>query len=484
MPISPASGGRGGGTGRGALGPQTNTFGTAATANRAAAVALRNAYANANAAWLALYDANRGFFIQLEWSDGDALQRRNRAGDDWEDVTSIIVGPRGPGPTDEQVTAGVQTGVKAYARTGGPQVPDTEIPAGIMRDAELTAEVVRGLLSLTAEEANDLLVGATLVGQTLTLPQADGSSIVLTLPAGSGGADGVVASGAFSGNGETLTLTLSTGATVDVNVPAILRAQPLTVLQLEAFNTEREVAGMRMAWHGRHAELAVTTRIQGLAATAQANRDVALVLGAPGTGKTHALKRFCAERSSAWYVSMRPSVRTPARVVARIAKALGIGVGTTAAADLGDQIVAHLAGRNALVVVDESHHLTPMVIDEIRCCIVDEAECGLVLAGNEPLYARITGGERGAQIKSRVGARCYLGLPTETDALALAEMLLQRRPEGKGRKTVLEAAAGEGGLRAVSKLVAIGSMLARNRGRDTALDEDLLGAAAHMGMGR
>ena len=101
MPLSPASGGGPGGAGssRGALGPETNTFGTAATANRAAAEALRDAYAGANAAWLAMYNADRGFFISLEWDDGDALQRRNRAGNGWEDVTSIIVGPRGaPAP--------------------------------------------------------------------------------------------------------------------------------------------------------------------------------------------------------------------------------------------------------------------------------------------------------------------------------------------------------------------------------------------------
>ena len=48
----------------------------------------------ANAAWLALYSANRAFYVLLQWDDGKALQRRNAAGDDWENVTDVIVGPK------------------------------------------------------------------------------------------------------------------------------------------------------------------------------------------------------------------------------------------------------------------------------------------------------------------------------------------------------------------------------------------------------
>ena len=64
------------------------------TADRAAAQGLRDAYAGANAAWLAEYNANRGFFISLQWTGGqDALERRNVAGAGWEDVTSVVAIP-------------------------------------------------------------------------------------------------------------------------------------------------------------------------------------------------------------------------------------------------------------------------------------------------------------------------------------------------------------------------------------------------------
>ena len=88
---------RGGGSGGGfSLGPAQNTFGTATTANRAAAEALRDTYANANTAWLAEYDGDRSFYIQLVWTgNASVVQRRNAAGTGWEDVTGIIRGTRG-----------------------------------------------------------------------------------------------------------------------------------------------------------------------------------------------------------------------------------------------------------------------------------------------------------------------------------------------------------------------------------------------------
>ena len=104
MPLVLGSLGVGGGGGR-ALGPETNTFGTTATADRATAEGLRDAYQGANAAWLALYNADRSNLILLQWDDGEALQRRNVAGTGWEDATEVVVGPRGPGPTNAQIVS-------------------------------------------------------------------------------------------------------------------------------------------------------------------------------------------------------------------------------------------------------------------------------------------------------------------------------------------------------------------------------------------
>ena len=78
------------------LGPETNEFGTTSTANKAAAETLRDTYATANNDWLAEYNDNTDFFIELNWTGGGvAYQRRNAAGDGWEDVSGLIRGGKG-----------------------------------------------------------------------------------------------------------------------------------------------------------------------------------------------------------------------------------------------------------------------------------------------------------------------------------------------------------------------------------------------------
>ena len=109
-------------------------------------------------------------------------------------------------------------------------VTNDQIPAAIMRDAELTAAAVRTLLGLTATEVNDLVTGGTSYWDSvLTFTQNDGTTISITLPAtGESTADGVVASGVFNTDQTELILTLDTGGTVTIDVPAALRVEGLT----------------------------------------------------------------------------------------------------------------------------------------------------------------------------------------------------------------------------------------------------------------
>ena len=78
---NPAPAGGGGGFG---LGPETNQF---------TSVSARNTYATANPTWLAEYDANPAFLVEVTVSGTSTRYRRN--GSAWETVTNVIKGGKG-----------------------------------------------------------------------------------------------------------------------------------------------------------------------------------------------------------------------------------------------------------------------------------------------------------------------------------------------------------------------------------------------------
>ena len=244
--------------------------------------------------------------------------------------------------------------------------------------------------------------------------------------------------------------------------------------------TERDISAARTAGLDRHADLAITGRVARVARHAQANADIAVVYGSAGAGKTRALARYCEEHTGAWHVEMSPAVTTPASVLNRIAEALDVAGGPKTAARLERVVVDRLSASSTLLAVDEAHHLSQALLDVVRC-VHDQARCGLVFCGNQPLWAKLADGDRSAQLVSRVGLKVRLGQPAEADALELAKALLGAVPAGKAKTAVLEAAKGVGGLRAVRKLVAQARLLAAGDGRDHANMDDVADAAELLG---
>ena len=133
MPISIGPGG-GGGAGGLTLGPPTNSFNGA---SEAAAETARDAYETANAAWLAQYDTEPTFTIELSWpatpTNTKYQARRALA---WADVTPIIRGRQGAiGPQSRSVvseyansaagTAPIVTAAGSYVIGTGAFTPST-----------------------------------------------------------------------------------------------------------------------------------------------------------------------------------------------------------------------------------------------------------------------------------------------------------------------------------------------------------------------
>lgn len=131
--------------------------------------------------------------------------------------------------------------------------------------------------------------------------------------------------------------------------------------------------------------------------------DMGLITGAPGVGKTEAIKRYCAENKGAIYFYTRITVNIRVLLIT-LCKTLRIGY--SGVNDyLARSIVNVLKGSGRIIIVDEAQHLTDKCLEILRQ-IHDETETGLVYAGSKELYQKIS---RLEQIASRIGT--YQDLP-------------------------------------------------------------------------
>ena len=144
MPAYKGSPGGGGGSGGLTLGPPTNEF-TAAT--KAAAETLRNAYATANATWLADYDDEPTYTITINWPatpTNTVFQARRSSS--WADVTGLVRGPKG--------IAGDQARFEVYAYINTATAPAVAPTGGTFVQTTGTLTVPTGYTSVPSTPAS------------------------------------------------------------------------------------------------------------------------------------------------------------------------------------------------------------------------------------------------------------------------------------------------------------------------------------------
>ena len=241
---------------------------------------------------------------------------------------------------------------------------------------------------------------------------------------------------------------------------------------------EMSRTGSGLSGLDRHANLGVTEEIHAALAVAQASGDVVLIHGRSGAGKTQALRRFRSSRSGVHLVTVTAAVATVAGLLTRVAVAVDAGARHHSAAAAEAAIIQRLEGRSALLVIDEAHHLSPKLLDELRC-IRDISHCGLALVGSDELWTALAGSRRCDQIVGRIGLRIGLGAVAETDIRLLSETALGRPTSGKELTDIRNSARGAGGLHSLRRLLARAHMIARAAGRDGIAAEDVALAAEH-----
>ncbi|MFW2440919.1 MAG: AAA family ATPase [Arenicellales bacterium] len=162
------------------------------------------------------------------------------------------------------------------------------------------------------------------------------------------------------------------------------------------------------------------------------------VYGFVGVGKTTALKEYCNRNSGAYYFRAFRGM-TVGVLLDRLVDRLGATVkrnnvysaGSNAAKLNG--VIESLAGKDRLIVMDESTRMHSACLDLLRD-IADDAEVGLVLAGREQLEAMLQSEEgRYGEISSRV----FVWPPvirgiTENDTRLIVDAFYNTRHTGIG----------------------------------------------------
>jgi general secretion pathway protein A len=174
-----------------------------------------------------------------------------------------------------------------------------------------------------------------------------------------------------------------------------------------------------------------------------AHRGFVVLTGEVGTGKTlilRALLELLQRRDVAFALIFNPSL-SPLEFMRYIAGDFGLPVAGKAKDELihvlNDFLLQrHQKGLTSLLVVDEAHHLSPEVLEEIRLLTNLETSqqklLQIVLAGQPELDQKLDSHEL-RQLKQRIALRCHL------DALSLKEAR-----EYVGRRLQLSGAPASG----------------------------------------
>lgn len=197
---------------------------------------------------------------------------------------------------------------------------------------------------------------------------------------------------------------------------------------------------------------------------AQAASDFGVIVGAAGIGKTTAITRYRQMASNVWTMTADQSCKSAHGMLAILADEMGIA--ERRALWLSRAIATRVRATSALIIIDEAQHLTTEALDQLRA-IPDAARCGVVVAGNESLLARLKGGKGAnaahyAQLISRVGTR-FVGTSAKARDI---DMLLEAWgiTDAGTAKVLRRIARKAGALRLLTKTIRVASMYAAGDG--------------------
>lgn len=200
-------------------------------------------------------------------------------------------------------------------------------------------------------------------------------------------------------------------------------------------------------------------------------REMGIVYGHPGTGKTRALAEYASLHPESVLIEVKPEV-TVRNFLWGLADAVGADRARSKV-DTTEAIIKRIKKRDTIILVDEAEHLQTEALEHIRR-IWDFTGTPVVLAGTEVLLKNLMG-PRGdmAQLYSRIGLK-WVTQPIEGDEGGL---LCKAWGLDPALGPVVVGMTG-GNLRKSEKLIKRAIRLASLSSAD--IDEDLLDEAGRM----
>ncbi len=169
-------------------------------------------------------------------------------------------------------------------------------------------------------------------------------------------------------------------------------------------------------------ETTVARQVMTVCEFAHTHRVIGMAVGAAGMGKTMSLREY--ERRQPQrvvYVRCNPACTSPQAVLGLVLRRFSQDVAGGAGLDRCIQdVITRLRNTDKLVIFDEAQHCSYRSLEALRA-VFDEAEVGMVWAGNEGLYGLITkrGMDTYAQIHSRIAIVRQVVLGAGTDDVRL-----------------------------------------------------------------
>jgi DNA transposition AAA+ family ATPase len=164
-------------------------------------------------------------------------------------------------------------------------------------------------------------------------------------------------------------------------------------------------------------------------------RNIALITGDAGTGKTTACQHYALENPGAVCAVYAYPGMGQQKLVSEIVGALGLGrKGSKSALE---RLVEELRGWDVVVIIDQADYLTDASLELLRCVVVDMAESGLVLVGlprldgqlralkndHDQLLSRVGGALKVERMKAEDAEHITRGVWADIGMDALAELV-------------------------------------------------------------